>query len=87
MLGVVLVGTLIGLFGKVVIASSLDIPVWLVMACGVGGAVSGWLLFAAITVEGSPASEWLRWIVASIFAAVVVTHACLAFRGDESNKR
>jgi anti-sigma factor RsiW len=87
MLGVVLAGAFIGLFGKVVIASGLDIPVWLVMACGAGGAVSGWLLFGAITVEASPASEWLRWSVASVFAAVVVTHACLAFRGDESDKR
>jgi hypothetical protein len=53
MLGVVLAGAFIGLFGKVVIASGLDIPVWLVMACGAGGAVSGWLLFGAITVEAS----------------------------------
>jgi hypothetical protein len=56
-LGVVLAGAFIGLFGKAVIASSLDIPVWLVMACGVGGEVSGWLLVGAISVEGSPASE------------------------------
>jgi hypothetical protein len=56
-LRVVLAGAFIGLFGKVVIASSLDIPVWLVMACGVGGGVSGWLLVGAISVEGSPASE------------------------------
>jgi uncharacterized membrane protein YeaQ/YmgE (transglycosylase-associated protein family) len=85
-LGVVLAGALIGLVGKVVLASRLNIPVWLAMACGVGGAVSGWLLLGALSGGDSPQSDWLRFVVSSGFAAAVVTHACLAFRGDESDK-
>ena len=85
-LGLIFAGALIGLLGKVVLASSLDIPVGLTMACGVAGALSGWLLVGALTGNDTPGSGWLRWIVASGVAAIVVLNACLVFRGDESHK-
>jgi uncharacterized membrane protein YeaQ/YmgE (transglycosylase-associated protein family) len=85
-LGVVLAGALIGLCGKVALASSVGIPVWLAMACGAGGAVSGWFLSGALSGYDGPEFEWLRLIVSSGLAVAVVVHACLAFRGDESDK-
>jgi hypothetical protein len=80
--GVVIGGALIGLLGKV-LASSKLMPLWLMIVCGVGGAVGGWLLFG-LSAEGMAGMHWLRWIVAGGVAAAVVTNACLAFRGEDS---
>jgi hypothetical protein len=85
-LEVVFAGALLGVLGKVVLASSLDIPVGLTMACGIGGALSGWLLVGALTDADAPGFDWLRWIVASGAAGAVVVNACLVFRGDGSHK-
>jgi|1185.fasta_scaffold1041559_1 hypothetical protein len=81
-LGVVIGGALIGLLGNR-LASNQQIPVWLTIACGVGGAVGGWLLFG-VTADDLGGSGLLRWIVASGVAAAAVINACLAFRGDEN---
>lgn len=81
-LGVVIGGALIGSLGKL-LSSSKNIPLWLTILCGVGGAVGGWMLFG-LTDDEVAGYGWLRWIVAGGVAAAVVINTCLAFRGDEN---
>ena len=57
-LGVVIGGALIGLLGNR-LASNKQIPVLLTIACGVGGAVAGWLLFG-VSGDDMGGPGWLR---------------------------
>jgi uncharacterized membrane protein YeaQ/YmgE (transglycosylase-associated protein family) len=80
-LGVIIAGGIIGVLGNY-LRPSEDMPLWLTILCGVGGATGGWLVYGAISGDGTQASGWSRWLVASVIAAVAVINAQLTFRGD-----
>jgi len=65
-LGVIIVGMTIGLLGSLVAPrSSQETPIWLTVACGVGGVLVGW----AVVGEGHPV---LRWVAALLLSCVLV---------------
>ena len=80
-LGVIIAGGIIGLVGSL-LRPSEDMPLWLTILCGVGGAIGGWLIYGAISGDDAQGSGWLRWLVAGVVAAALVTNAQLTFRGD-----
>jgi hypothetical protein len=82
-LGVTIAGVIIGVLGKF-LGRSEDMPLWVAILCGVGGALGGWVFYGAISGDDLQESAWLRWLVASVVAALVVINAHLTSRADSS---
>ncbi len=71
-----IVGLVIGLLGKFVAPGDKDnIPIWLTLLCGVGGVLIGFYVYQAFGGDGSRGIDWVRWIVATLTAAVLVVIA------------
>jgi uncharacterized membrane protein YeaQ/YmgE (transglycosylase-associated protein family) len=68
-----IVGTIVGLLGKFVAPGDKDnIPLWLTIACGIGGMVIGGFIYSAFGGDGSAGLDWTQGIVAILTAAVLV---------------
>lgn len=73
---VILIGAVIGLLGKFIAPGDKDnIPIWLTVLCGIGGVILGWYVYGAFGGNGSAGIDWVRWIVATLVAAVLVVLA------------
>ena len=71
-----IIGLVIGLLGKFVAPGDKDnIPIWLTLLCGVGGVLIGFYIYQAFGGDGSRGIDWVRWIVATLTAAVLVVIA------------
>ncbi len=69
-------GLIIGLLGKFVAPGDRDnIPLWLVVICGIGGSLLGYVIYSAFGGDGSPGLDWTRWFVSILVAAVLVVIA------------
>ena len=59
--------------GQVLRAGERDnIPLWLTIVCGIGGALIGYYLAAALGVEATSGTDLIRWVISIIVAAVLV---------------
>jgi uncharacterized membrane protein YeaQ/YmgE (transglycosylase-associated protein family) len=77
-IGVIIVGLIIGLLGKLVAPGNRDnIPIWLTLICGIAGVLIGYYLAAGLGVEKTEGVDWLRWIISIIVAAVLVVIAAM----------
>jgi uncharacterized membrane protein YeaQ/YmgE (transglycosylase-associated protein family) len=84
-LGVIVAGIIIGLLGKFVAPKDKDnIPIWMTIACGIGGVLVGWFIYTAFGGNGSDGVDWVRWIVAIACAAVLVMIASTAMGRNRS---
>ena len=73
LIGVLIAGLIIGLLGKFVAPGNRDnIPLWLMVLCGIGGVLIGYFLAAALGVEATRGIDWIRWIISIVVAAVLV---------------
>jgi uncharacterized membrane protein YeaQ/YmgE (transglycosylase-associated protein family) len=74
-IGYLVGGIIIGLLGKFVAPGHRDnIPLWLTVVCGIGGAVLGYGLFG----RGDDGSfDWVAFIAAIAIAAVLVMAAAV----------
>lgn len=69
-------GLIIGLLGKFVAPGDRDnIPLWLVVICGIGGSLLGYVVYTAFGGNGSWGLDWTRWFVSILCAAVLVVIA------------
>jgi uncharacterized membrane protein YeaQ/YmgE (transglycosylase-associated protein family) len=67
------VGTIVGLLGKLVAPGDKDnIPLWLTVVCGIGGMILGGVIYRAFGGDGSRGLDWTQGIVAVLTAAVLV---------------
>ena len=67
------VGTVVGLLGKLVAPGDRDnIPFWLTVICGIGGMLLGDAIYRAFGGDGSGGLDWTQGIVAVLTAAVLV---------------
>ena len=67
------VGTVVGLLGKLVAPGDRDnIPFWLIIICGIGGMLLGDVIYRAFGGDGSGGLDWIQGIVAVLTAAVLV---------------
>ena len=72
-LGVIIAGIIIGLLGKFVAPGDKDnIPLWLTIACGIGGMIVGGVIYRAFGGNGSAGLDWVQGIVTVLTAAVLV---------------
>lgn len=70
------VGALVGLLGKFVAPGDKDnIPLWLTIACGIGGMILGGVIYRAFGGDGSRGLDWTQGLVAILTAAVLVVIA------------
>jgi uncharacterized membrane protein YeaQ/YmgE (transglycosylase-associated protein family) len=71
-----IVGTIIGLLGKLVAPGDKDnIPIWLTILCGIGGVLLGYWIYDLFGGDGSRGVDWTRWVVAVLTSAVLVVIA------------
>lgn len=69
-------GLIIGLLGKFVAPGDKDnIPLWLVVICGIGGSLIGYVIYSAFGGNGSNGIDWTRWFVSILVAAGLVVAA------------
>lgn len=69
-------GLIIGLLGKFVAPGNKDnIPLWLVVICGIGGSLIGYMIYSAFGGDESNGIDWTRWVVSILVAAGLVTVA------------
>ena len=67
------VGTIVGLLGKLIAPGDRDnIPFWLTIVCGIGGMVVGGVIYRAFGGDGSDGLDWTQGLVAVLTAVVLV---------------
>jgi len=67
------VGTVVGLLGKLIAPGDRDnIPFWLTIVCGIGGMVIGGVIYRAFGGDGSDGLDWTQGLVAVLTAVVLV---------------
>jgi uncharacterized membrane protein YeaQ/YmgE (transglycosylase-associated protein family) len=70
------VGAIVGLLGKFLAPGDKDnTPLWLTIACGIGGMIIGGVIYNAFGGDGSSGLDWTQGIVAILTAAVLVVIA------------
>jgi uncharacterized membrane protein YeaQ/YmgE (transglycosylase-associated protein family) len=70
------VGTIVGLLGKFFAPGNKDnIPLWLVVTCGIGGMIIGDVIYRAFGGDGSRGLDWTQGLVTILTAAVLVVIA------------
>jgi uncharacterized membrane protein YeaQ/YmgE (transglycosylase-associated protein family) len=70
------VGTIVGLLGKFFAPGNKDnIPIWLVVICGIGGMIIGDVIYRAFGGDGSRGLDWTQGLVTVLTAAVLVVIA------------
>lgn len=87
-IGILIAGLIIGLLGKFVAPSNRDnIPLWLTVACGIGGVLIGYYLSAMLGVRATNGIDWIRWIISIVVAAVLVMAAATLTGRGRSRSR
>ena len=67
------VGTIVGLLGKLLAPGDRDnIPFWLTIVCGIGGMIVGGVIYRAFGGDGSDGLDWTQGLVTVLTAAVLV---------------
>jgi len=74
-IGLIVFGAILGLFGRLAAPGRQDIPVWLTILAGIGGALIGYWLAGILGVEDTRGIDWIRWIISIAAAAVLVVIA------------
>ncbi|WP_426244903.1 GlsB/YeaQ/YmgE family stress response membrane protein [Nocardioides sp. LHG3406-4] len=74
----VIVGAIVGLIGKFLAPGDKDnIPLWLVLVCGIGGMLIGGVIYRAFGGDGSDGLDWVQGIVTVLTAMVLVIIASM----------
>jgi uncharacterized membrane protein YeaQ/YmgE (transglycosylase-associated protein family) len=69
-------GTIIGLIGKMVAPGDKDnIPLWVTIACGIGGVLIGNVVYGSIWNSNTNGIDWWRHIWQVAVAAILVMAA------------
>jgi uncharacterized membrane protein YeaQ/YmgE (transglycosylase-associated protein family) len=72
-IGIIVVGLVIGLLGKLVAPGDKDnTPLWLTLLCGIGGVLIGLAVYHAFGGNGSKGVDWTLWLVSILCAAGLV---------------
>ena len=73
-----IVGAIVGLAGKFLAPGDKDnIPLWLVLVCGIGGMLLGDVIYRAFNGDGSKGLDWVQGIVTVLTAVVLVIIASM----------
>jgi uncharacterized membrane protein YeaQ/YmgE (transglycosylase-associated protein family) len=69
---IVVAGLIIGLIAKAIVPGKQSIPLWLTVLLGIGGALIGNFIAAAIGVRHTGGFDWIRHILQVGIAIVLV---------------
>jgi len=84
----IIVGAIVGLLGKFLAPGDKDnIPLWLVLVCGIGGMLLGGVIYRAFGGDGSDGLDWVQGIVAVLTAMVLVIIASMVTGRSSSSNR
>lgn len=82
MIGTILIaligGTIIGFLGKWVAPGKARTPLWLTIACGIGGVFIGTFLYTIFFKDNTAGIDWWRHAWQVVVAAILVTAAANA---------
>jgi uncharacterized membrane protein YeaQ/YmgE (transglycosylase-associated protein family) len=71
----IVIGLIIGALGRLVVPGKQHIAIWLTLAIGVGAALLGTFLAAALGVDETPGIDWIELALQIGLAAVGVALA------------
>ena len=82
MIGTILVtligGVIIGLLGKWVAPGDKDnIPIWLTILCGIGGAAIGLFIYQVFGGQPTMGIDYIRWTISIVVAVILVMIASM----------
>jgi uncharacterized membrane protein YeaQ/YmgE (transglycosylase-associated protein family) len=80
----IIAGLIIGLIAKAVLPGKQDIPIWLTILLGVGGAIIGNVIASVLGVDDTNGIDWIRHIVQIAAAAVLITVVAPLWAGRSS---
>ncbi|GIM95350.1 GlsB/YeaQ/YmgE family stress response membrane protein [Paractinoplanes toevensis] len=69
----IIIGLIIGALGRLFAPGKQNIPIWLTILIGIGAAVVGTFLAAAIGVADTPGIDWIELTIQVVLAAVGVS--------------
>jgi uncharacterized membrane protein YeaQ/YmgE (transglycosylase-associated protein family) len=68
----IIIGLIIGALGRLVVPGKQDMPIWLTLLVGVGAALLGTFLAAAIGVDDTGGIDWIELAIQVALAAAGV---------------
>jgi hypothetical protein len=75
-IGVIVAGIIIGLVGNLVALSTRNnLPLWLTIICGLGGAIIGWFSYYSRFVNHTSGIDWIRWLITVVAAGILMVIA------------
>lgn len=75
-IGILIAGIIIGLLGKFLAPGDKDnIPIWLTILCGIGGAILGTFLYSIFFDPSTSGIDWWRHLWQVVVAAILVVIA------------
>lgn len=72
LIGVLIAGAVLAVIASLLRRGKSGMPWWGNWLAGIGGALGGYYLAAAIGVEETPGIDWIRWIISIILAVVLL---------------
>ncbi|MFD0368103.1 MULTISPECIES: GlsB/YeaQ/YmgE family stress response membrane protein [unclassified Streptomyces] len=66
------IGTIIGLLGRLVLPGRQHIPIWLMILIGIAAALGGSAIAHAADLDDTSGVDWIEWLIQIGLAAVGV---------------
>jgi uncharacterized membrane protein YeaQ/YmgE (transglycosylase-associated protein family) len=68
----IIIGTIIGILGRLVVPGRQSMPVWLTIVVGIVAALLGSVIAGAIGVRDTSGFDWMEFFIQIVLAAVGV---------------
>ncbi|WP_418960668.1 GlsB/YeaQ/YmgE family stress response membrane protein [Streptomyces tritici] len=68
----IVIGTIIGILGRLVLPGRQHVPIWLTILIGIGAALGGTAIAEATGVADTDGVDWIEWLIQIGLAAVGV---------------
>ncbi|MER5204719.1 GlsB/YeaQ/YmgE family stress response membrane protein [Streptomyces sp. NPDC002825] len=71
-LSALVIGTIIGVLGRLLLPGRQHVPIWLTILIGIGAALGGSAIAHAAGVDDTSGVDWIEWLIQIGLAAVGV---------------
>jgi uncharacterized membrane protein YeaQ/YmgE (transglycosylase-associated protein family) len=69
----IVIGAVIGAFGRLVVPGKQNIPIWLTIVIGIVAAIIGTFIAAALNVDDTSGVDWIELLIQVVLAAIGVS--------------